>query len=97
MKKLTGAEREALLLELLDKLYKKEMTQGKVLRYLRKDYLEFNQDKYAKLVKISRRTLSDIENDTGQQTQMVLNKAFRPFNIQMQLVPTDISVLNNIL
>ena len=81
MKNLSPIEREALLLELLEKLTKKEISAGKLLANLRKDILGMNQDTYAALVGISRRTLSDIENNSGNQTLPVMNTAFKPFGL----------------
>ncbi len=78
---LSPSEREAYLLGLLDQLAQKRITEGKLLATLRKEILGMNQDDYAAYVKISRRTLSDIENDTGKQTLQVLNKVFKPFGV----------------
>jgi len=82
---LSPSEREAYLLDLLDQLAQKTTTEGKVLAILRKEILGMNQDDYAAYVKVSRRTLSDIENDTGKQTLQVMNKVFKPFGLTMGL------------
>lgn len=81
MKNLSPIEREAFLLELLEKLKQKHITAGKLLSSLRKDILGMNQDTYAALVGVSRRTLSDIENDTGNQTLPIMNSVFKPFGL----------------
>lgn len=83
--KLSPTEREAYLLNLLDQLAQQKSTEGKVLAKLRKEILGMNQDDYAAYVKVSRRTLSDIENDTGKQTIQVMNKVFKPFGLTMGL------------
>lgn len=85
MKTLSPIEREAYLLNLLDQLAQKKITEGALLAKLRKDILGMNQDAYAALVDVSRRTLSDIENDTGKQTLPVINKVFKPFGLVLRL------------
>jgi DNA-binding XRE family transcriptional regulator len=89
MKSLTPQERENLLLFCLQKVMDGEMTEGQVLRKLRKEVLDMNQDEYAALVKVSRRTLSDIENDTGSQSIEVINSVFKPFGLRLGLFPTS--------
>jgi DNA-binding XRE family transcriptional regulator len=89
MKSLTPQERENLLLFCLQKVIDGEMTEGQVLRKLRKEVLDMNQDEYAALVKVSRRTLSDIENDTGSQSIAVINSVFKPFGLRLGLYPTN--------
>ena len=44
-----------------------------------------NQESYATLVGLSRKTISDIENDTGKQTLPVINSAFKPFGLTFGL------------
>jgi len=78
---LSPTEREAYLLDLLDQLSQQKITEGQLLAKLRKEILGMNQDDYAGYVKVSRRTLSDIENDTGKQTLPVMNKVFKPFGL----------------
>jgi DNA-binding XRE family transcriptional regulator len=89
MKLLTPQERELLLLTSLQKILDGELTEGKVLRQLRKDILGMSQDQYAALVGISRRTLSDIENDTGSQSITVINSVFKPFGLRLGLLPSS--------
>lgn len=97
MKSLTPQERESLLLFCLQKMIDAEMTEGQVLRKLRKDVLDMNQDEYAALVKVSRRTLSDIENDTGSQSIEVINSVFKPFGLRLGLYPTNRYLFSQIL
>lgn len=89
MRLLTPQEREALLLTSLQKILDGELTEGKVLRQLRKDILGMSQDQYAALVGISRRTLSDIENDIGSQSIAVINSVFKPFGLRLGLLPSS--------
>jgi DNA-binding XRE family transcriptional regulator len=97
MKKLTGEEREALLIQLLLEVMRGERTEGSLLRTLRKEVTGMNQDQYAALVNISRRTLSDIERDAGNQTITVVNRAFKPFGLKVGLLPRNQMLLERLL
>ncbi|WP_145515043.1 helix-turn-helix transcriptional regulator [Yersinia massiliensis] len=95
--KLSPLEREALLLELLGQFFGEQISAGELLRRLRKDMLNMTQDEFSILVKISRRTLSDIETDKGSQTLSVLGKVFRPFGLKIGLLPRNQQVLKKML
>lgn len=94
---MTPQEREQLLLHCLKKLMAGEMTEGEVLKMLRKKILGMNQQQYANFVGVSRRTLSDIENDTGSQSIMVINTVFKPIGLRAGLLPTNADLLNEVL
>ncbi|MBV8647116.1 MAG: hypothetical protein JOZ06_06885, partial [Paludibacterium sp.] len=57
MRNLSPIERENVLADLLNQLLSGSISEGKLLRTLRKDVLGLSQDRYAQLVGISRRTL----------------------------------------
>lgn len=97
MKKPSPNEREALLIKLLMRLFTGEITEGQLLRTLRKDLLNMSQTEYAALVKVSRRTLSDIERDTGSQSLAVLNAIFRPFGLKAGLLPRNPALMKRLL
>ncbi|OOV88195.1 helix-turn-helix domain-containing protein [Oceanospirillum linum] len=90
-------QRQALLIELLRQHLQGKLTQGEVLQQLRKEVLGFTQTRYAELVGVSRRTLTDIEQNKGSQTQSVINKVFKPFGIQMGLIPTQSNIAHYLL
>lgn len=96
-KSLNPKAREALLVSSLQKLLDSELSEGQVLAQLRKDVLGMNQSDYANLVGISRRTLSAIENDSGNQSISVINTAFKPFSLKVGLLPTQRSTLEKVL
>jgi len=97
MKKLTPDEREALLLKLLRQLFHDEITEGTLLRTLRKQVLGMSQEEYADLVGVSRRTLSDIERNAGSPSLPVLNRVFRPFGLRAGLLPRNATFMQKLL
>ncbi|MFV5374314.1 helix-turn-helix domain-containing protein [Acinetobacter calcoaceticus] len=74
-----------------------EITLGQLLSYLRKNVLGLSQEQYATLVGISRRTLTDIEQDKGKLTQSVLDKVFKPLSLKTGLVPTHEHIVGKII
>ncbi len=97
MKHMTGEEREALLINLLQEAMSGTRTQGNLLSTLRKEVTGLNQEQYAARVGISRRTLSDIERDTGSPTIAVVNRAFKPFGLTLGLLPRNQSLLERLV
>ncbi|MPX98332.1 XRE family transcriptional regulator, partial [Salinivibrio sp. VYel6] len=61
----SGAERKTEANKIIKRLLFGELTQGQALKNLRVTILGLKQDVFAKLVGVSRKTLSDIENDRG--------------------------------
>lgn len=97
MKTLSGEEREALLRKLLLETLNGERTRGELLRSLRNEVTGLNQDQYAALVGVSRKTLSDIERDVGSPATQVLNRVFKPFGLKVGLVPRHPELLQQLL
>lgn len=95
--KMTAEQRQVLLVTLLQQHILGEISQGELLKRLRKDVLGFSQSRYAELVGVSRRTLTDIEQDKGTQTQTIINKVFKPLGIQSGLVPIHPHVAEHVL
>ncbi|CUB04555.1 helix-turn-helix transcriptional regulator [Marinomonas fungiae] len=81
------AERQALLVQLLQQHLLGEISQGQMLKRLRKEVLGFSQTRYAEFVGVSRRTLTDIEQDKGNQAQSMIDTVFKPFGIKSGLTP----------
>ena len=84
---MTAEQRQALLVTLLQKHILGEITQGQMLKRLRKEVLGFSQTRYAELVGVSRRTLTDIEQDKGSQMQSIIDKVFKPLGMKSGLTP----------
>ncbi|GHA87964.1 helix-turn-helix transcriptional regulator [Modicisalibacter luteus] len=97
MKQRSPAEREALLLELLDQMLRDEISAGSLLRKLRREVLGMSQTQFASLVSVSRRTLSDIETDKGSQSLALLNRVFRPFGLKVGLLPRHSQLMQQLM
>ena len=89
--------RKSMIEDILKGLLLSEISQGEALINLRVNILGLKQDDYAKLVKLSRKTISDIENNKGNSSEDVLNKAFKPFGLKAGLVPVSPSILKNLI
>ncbi len=72
--------------EIVAQLTAGQLTQGQMLKKLRVEVLGFKQDEFAKIVKVSRKTLSDVENDKGNYSVNTINQIFRPFGLKLGLV-----------
>lgn len=74
-----------------------ELTQGQALKELRVSVLGVKQDTFSKMVGVSRKTISEIENDRGVFKTDILDKAFKPFGLKVGLIPVSNSLLNSVL
>ncbi|ETR94798.1 XRE family transcriptional regulator [Acinetobacter lactucae] len=90
-------DRQQILIDLYKQYLLSEITLGQLLSYLRKNVLGLSQEQYATLVGISRRTLTDIEQDKGKLTQSVLDKVFKPLGLKAGLVPTHGHIVDKII
>jgi DNA-binding XRE family transcriptional regulator len=97
MKKHAADDREAALVALLKSFYAGDLSEGQLLRALRRDVLGLNQSRYAALVGISRRTLSDIEGDKSNVTLEVKNRVYRPLGLEVSLLPRKRTLLEQAL
>jgi DNA-binding XRE family transcriptional regulator len=91
------SERAIVMNGIMRQLVTGEITQGNALKRLRIEVLGLKQEKYANLVAVSRKTLSDVENDKGNYSLEVLNKIFRPFGLKTALVPVSTATLVSLL
>ncbi|AMD02379.1 helix-turn-helix domain-containing protein [Halomonas chromatireducens] len=94
---LSPDEREEKLIEATRRLVAGEISEGDLLRLLRRDVLGLTQNDYARLVGISRRTLSDMEGDKGNVTLEVMNRAFRPLGLKVCLMPRQPALLEKVM
>lgn len=93
----SAAERKTEANKIIKRLLFGKLTQGQALKGLRVNILGLKQDVFAKLVGVSRKTLSDIENDRGSYNTEVLNKVFKPFGLQVGLLPSSPDTLRSLL
>jgi transcriptional regulator with XRE-family HTH domain len=86
-------EREEMLLDVARRLLNEEISEGQALRILRREVLGLSQDAYAKLVGISRRTLSALERDRANITLDAMNRIYRPLGLKVGLMPRQRALL----
>lgn len=86
-------ERTALRNAILKKLLLGELTQGQALKSLRVNVLGLSQEQYIQLAKVSRLTLSEIENDKGNYSVETLNQVFKPMGLKVGIVPINHDLL----
>lgn len=92
-----SGEREALLQTLVRRLFEGEISEGELLRILRREVLGLSQERYAELVGVSRRTLSDMEGDKGNLSVAVMNRIYRPLGLRVGLLPRHPELLRRVL
>ncbi len=77
----------ALLIESIEQgLAEGTLEIGEAVRRLRVEVTGLHQSQFAKMCKISVRTLVHIEHGEGNQTLKSLNAVFRPFGLRMGVV-----------
>jgi DNA-binding transcriptional regulator YiaG len=91
---LSRAEREALIIDVTVHMLKGTMTKGEALKKLRLKLFSVNQADFAKMVGVSRKALSEIENDKGNYTEAFLQKVFRPLGMVVTVIPRDLTILD---
>ncbi|HIE9105982.1 TPA: helix-turn-helix transcriptional regulator [Klebsiella variicola subsp. variicola] len=72
------------------------ISQGEALKKLRLEVLGLRQDEYARLVDVSRKTLSDVENDKGNYSAEIINKIYKPFGLETGLVPISKTLISSL-
>lgn len=90
-------QRTAVRNQVVKQLLMNEISLGQVLKHLRLNVLVMKQEQYAKLVKISRKTLSDLENDKGNYSIETINQALRPFELQVGILPINRNLIRETL
>ncbi|GAB6408632.1 helix-turn-helix transcriptional regulator [Pseudomonas sp. MHK4] len=80
---MTVAERTALIESIQEALAQGSLEIGEAVRRLRVEVTGLHQTQFAKMCKISVRTLVHIEHGEGNQTLKSLNAVFKPFGLKM--------------
>lgn len=83
---LTVIERTALIESIQQALAQGTLDIGEAVRRLRVEVTGLHQTQFARMCKISVRTLVHIEHGEGNQTLKSLNAVFRPFGMKMGVV-----------
>ncbi len=94
---LTAITRKEVIENIIKALLYSEISQGEALLRLRLNVTGLKQGDYAKLVNVSRKTISDIENNKGNPSGDILNKVFKPIGLKVGLIPSSPTILQNIL
>lgn len=82
---MNAVERDAFYDELVRGVTAGELTWGQVVRALRVEVTGLNQARFAKMTKISERTLRQLETDAGNPTVATLEAVLRPFGLDLGL------------
>ncbi|MEZ4461793.1 MAG: helix-turn-helix transcriptional regulator [bacterium] len=82
---MNAAERDAFFDEVVSAVNDGKMTWGEAVRALRVEVTGLNQAAFARAVKISERTLRQLELDAGNPTLETLNAVLRPFGLKLGL------------
>ena len=96
-KVVSETERRTEANKIIKQLLLGQLTQGQALKHFRIKILGLKQDVFANLVGVSRKTISDIENDRGSYNTEVLNKVFKPFGLKVGLLPSSAGALQSLL
>lgn len=83
---MTVAERTVLIESIQEALTQGTLEIGEAVRRLRVEVTGLHQTQFAKMCRISVRTLVHIEHGEGNQTLKSLNAVFKPFGLQMGVV-----------
>lgn len=94
---MTPSERKAFMQKTACELLTNTISMGVALKTYRKTLLNMSQSDFSKLVKISRKTISDIENNRGNYSIDTYNCLFKPFGLSIGLTPIDNRHLNDLI
>lgn len=95
--RVSTVDRQSVLHSVIRDILLGQISQGQALKKLRVDVLGLKQDEYARLVNVSRKTLSDVENDKGNYSTEVVNKIYKPFGLETGLVPVSKTLFATLL
>lgn len=96
LKKVKTVDRQAVIHAIIHDIMLGAISQGEALKKLRVEVLGLRQDEYARLVDVSRKTLSDVENDKGNYSAEIINKIYKPFGLEAGLVPISKTLISSL-
>ncbi|WP_246881751.1 MULTISPECIES: helix-turn-helix transcriptional regulator [unclassified Pseudomonas] len=94
MKEMTLVERKAYIQAVADGVAQGKLSLGDAAKRLREDVLGLSQERFAMACKISKRTLSQLEVDSGNPTVATLDAVFKKFGLKISLAhlnPVDLN------
>ena len=80
-------QRQAILSEIQEQLLAGSLSIGKAAQRLRREVTGLRQEQFARMCKISLRTLRQLEQDDGNPTLQTLNGVFNRFGMRVGIVP----------
>jgi len=86
MNEMTGAERKALIDDIMEKHRAGIETLGNCVRRLRLEVTGFDQETFAAMCGLSTRALYQLESDKGNPTLKTVDGVLRKFGLQMGIV-----------
>ena len=69
-----------------------EVSQGQLLKQLRRDVLKMNQKAFAEWVGVSVRTISSLERNAAPPSRQIINKVFNKLDLKAGLIPVNAQV-----
>ncbi|EPY4592249.1 helix-turn-helix domain-containing protein [Klebsiella variicola] len=96
LKKVKTVDRQAVIHAIIHDIMLGAISQGEALKKLRVEVLGLRQDEYARLVDVSRKTLSDVENDKGNYSAEIINKIYKPFGLETGLLPISKTLISSL-
>lgn len=96
LKKVKTVDRQAVIHAIIHDIMLGAISQGEALKKLRVEVLGLRQDEYARLVDVSRKTLSDVENDKGNYSAEIINKIYKPFGLETGLIPISKTLISSL-
>ncbi|MBC4754227.1 helix-turn-helix transcriptional regulator [Klebsiella variicola] len=96
LKKVKTVDRQAVIHAIIHDIMLGAISQGEALKKLRVEVLGLRQDEYARLVDVSRKTLSDVENDKGNYSAEIINKIYKPFGLETGLVSISKTLISSL-
>ncbi|MFM3287485.1 helix-turn-helix transcriptional regulator [Klebsiella quasivariicola] len=96
LKKVKTVDRQAVIHAIIHDIMLGAISQGEALKKLRVEVLGLRQDEYSRLVDVSRKTLSDVENDKGNYSAEIINKIYKPFGLETGLVPISKTLISSL-
>lgn len=85
VKEMTLEERKAYIQAVAEEVAQGKSSLGGATKQLRENLLGINQERFAVACKISKRTLSQLEVDSGNPTLATLDAVFRKFGLKISL------------